>query len=113
MTNPDSHGTSDVNILVAPEPSNPKRGIFDGAVIHINGSTYQLVSDHKLKSLLVENGAKISIHLGRRQVTHVVLGKPCGTSDAGPRAGGGLAGTKIQKEIKRIGGCGIKYVGVE
>ena len=95
------------------EEGKPKgeRGVFDGLVIYINGSTYPLISDHKLKQLLAENGARLSIHLGRRTVTHVILGRPTGTEGQG--AGGGLAGTKIEKEIKRIGGCGVKYVGVE
>ncbi|KAK4164803.1 hypothetical protein QBC43DRAFT_43010 [Cladorrhinum sp. PSN259] len=88
-----------------------QRKIFDGLVIHINGSTFPLISDHRLKQVLAENGARISLHLGRRQVTHVILGKPSN----GPRsgAGGGLAGGKIEKEIRRVGGCGVKYVGVE
>ncbi|CAD6448851.1 83eb6286-febd-4979-aea5-cad02acdcf12 [Sclerotinia trifoliorum] len=86
------------------------RGIFDELVIYINGSTYPMVSDHKLKHLLAENGARMSMHLGRRQVTHIILGKP---SHVGSGAGGGLAGGKLEKEIRRIGGCGVKYVGVE
>lgn len=86
------------------------RAIFDELVIYINGSTYPMVSDHKLKQLLAENGARISMHLGRRQVTHIILGKPGGI---GSGAGGGLAGGKMEKEIRRIGGCGVKYVGVE
>jgi len=90
--------------------SSKRRGIFDGLVIYINGSTHPLISDHKLKHLLAENGARLSIHLGRRSVTHVILGNPTGS---GTGAGGGLAGTKIEKEIKRVGGCGIKYVSVE
>ncbi|ROV96801.1 hypothetical protein VMCG_07900 [Cytospora schulzeri] len=84
--------------------------IFDGLVIYINGSTHPLISDHKLKHVLVENGAHMSIHLGRRQVTHVILGKPSGPNGG---AGGGLAGGKLEKEIRRTGGCGVKYVGVE
>ncbi|TVY43965.1 hypothetical protein LSUB1_G001365 [Lachnellula subtilissima] len=91
--------------------SNTKKGVFDGLVIYINGSTHPLISDHKLKHILVENGARLSVHLGRRQVTHVILGRPSGTQGLG--AGGGLAGTKIEKEIKRVGGAGIKYIGVE
>lgn len=87
------------------------RGIFYELVIYINGSTYPMVSDHKLKQLLAENGAQMSIHLGRRQVTHVILGKP--SQGVGSGAGGGLAGGKLEKEIRRIGGCGIRYVGVE
>lgn len=104
--------TEDLTLLK--EIQNPlerKRGIFDGLVIYINGSTYPLISDHKLKQVLVENGARLSFHLGRRQVTHVILGKPSGTRGSG--AGGGLAGSKLDKEIKRVGGCGVKYVGVE
>lgn len=86
------------------------RGIFDGLTVYVNGSTHPLISDHKLKQLLAENGARMSLHLMRRRVTHVILGRP-GTVGRG--AGGGLAGSKLEKEIRRIGGCGIKYVGVE
>lgn len=96
----------------AEEPSIPKRGIFDSLTIYVNGSTTPLISDHKLKYILAEHGAKISIHLGRKQVTHVILGNPCGRA-GGMGAGGGLAATKIQKEIKRTGGCGIRYVSVQ
>lgn len=84
--------------------------IFDGLVVYVNGSTHPLISDHKLKHVLVENGARMSIHLGRKQVTHVILGKPSGPNGG---AGGGLAGGKLEKEIRRTGGCGVKYVGVE
>lgn len=86
------------------------RGIFDGLVVYVNGSTHPLISDHKLKQVLSENGARMSLHLGRRRVTHVILGRP-GTVGRG--AGGGLAGGKLEREVKRVGGCGIKYVGVE
>lgn len=91
------------------EPQEASK-IFNGLVVYINGSTHPLISDHKLKHVLVENGARMSIHLGRRQVTHVILGKPSGPSGG---AGGGLAGGKLEKEIRRTGGCGVKYVGVE
>lgn len=84
--------------------------IFDGLVIYVNGSTHPLISDHKLKHILVENGARMSIHLGRRQVTHVILGRPSGPNGG---AGGGLAAGKLEKEIRRVGGCSVKYVGVE
>lgn len=90
--------------------SSTSSKIFDGLVIYVNGSTHPLVSDHKLKHLLVENGARMSVHLGRRQVTHVILGRPSGPNSG---AGGGLAGGKLDKEIRRVGGCGVKYVGVE
>lgn len=84
--------------------------IFEGLVVYVNGSTHPLISDHKLKHVLVENGASMSIHLGRRKVTHVILGKPSGPNGG---AGGGLAGGKLDKEIRRVGGCGVKYVGVK
>jgi hypothetical protein len=82
-------------------------------VIYLNGSTHPLISDHKLKQILAENGAKLSIHLGRRQVTHVVLGKPCNIKAIGDGAGGGMAASKTEREIRKVGGCGIKYIGVE
>lgn len=88
-----------------------ERKIFEGLVIYINGSTHPFISDHRLKHVLAENGAKVSIQLGRKSVTHVVLGTPA--NGAGVGAGGGLAGGKMQKEIMKIGGRSIKYVGVE
>lgn len=87
------------------------RGIFGGLCIYINGSTAPAIGDHKLKHLLAEHGAHISIALGRRSVTHVIVGKPNDGSGAG--AGGGLAGSKIQKEIQRVRGKGVKFVSVE
>lgn len=87
-----------------------KGGIFSGCVAYVNGSTYPVVSDHKLKQILSENGARMSLHLGRRQVTHVILGRPAG---GGMGAGGGLAGGKMEREIRRLGGCSVVFVGVE
>ncbi|KAK0638863.1 hypothetical protein B0T16DRAFT_517463 [Cercophora newfieldiana] len=87
-----------------------ERQIFDGLVIYVNGSTYPLVGDLRLKQMLAENGARTSLHLGRRQVTHVILGRP-GTVGSG--AGGGLAAGKLEREVRRVRGCGVKYVGVE
>ncbi|MCJ1285706.1 hypothetical protein MMC26_005047 [Xylographa opegraphella] len=98
------------SILASPNP--PPRPIFASLTIYINGSTAPLISDHHLKYLLVEHGANVAIALGRRRVTHVVLGK----GNAGPGrggAGGGLAAGKIEKEVRRVGGKGVKYVGVE
>ncbi|KAI8218533.1 DNA repair protein REV1 [Colletotrichum sp. SAR 10_86] len=86
------------------------RGLFEGVTVYVNGSTHPIISDHKLKRVLVENGARMSIHLGRRQVTHVIVGRPAGV---GAGAGGGLASGKLEKEIRKVGGCGVKYVGVE
>lgn len=88
------------------------RGLFDGVVVYVNGSTFPLVSDYKLKHLLTENGGQMSLHLGRRRVTHVIIGRPAG-GGAAPGTGGGLAGSKLDKEIKKIGGAGVKFVGVE
>jgi hypothetical protein len=92
------------------EKHSKKRRIFDGLVIYINGSTHPIISDHKLKHTLAENGARLSLHLGRRQVTHVILGRSSGLNSG---AGGELSGTKMEKEIRRVCGCGVKYVGVE
>ncbi|KAI8633722.1 BRCA1 C terminus domain-containing protein [Xylariaceae sp. FL1651] len=87
-----------------------RRGLFDGVVVYVNGSTYPLISDHKLKHVLAEHGGKMSSHLGRRHVTHVILGRPVGS---GHGSGGGLAGGKLQREIAKAGGAAVRYVGVE
>lgn len=84
--------------------------IFSGLTFYINGSTAPHISDHKLKHLLSLHGGNLSIALGRRSVTHVIIGKP---STAGEGCGGGLAGTKIQKEISRQRGKAIHFVTVE
>jgi hypothetical protein len=85
--------------------------VFAGTCIYINGSTYPTISDHKLKHLLVTHGARLSIHLGRRSVTHVILGRP--NASAVPGAGGGLSASKMQKEITKIKGKSVKFVTVE
>lgn len=115
-----SEQTAEVANQVATQSQHQRR-IFDGVVAYVNGSTFPLVSDHRLKQILSENGGNMSLHLGRRKVTHVILGRPAGGGSAaataaargGRGAGGGLAGGKIEKEIKRVGGCGVKFVGVE
>ncbi|KZZ89137.1 brct domain containing protein [Moelleriella libera RCEF 2490] len=84
--------------------SSGGRGIFAGTIIYVNGSTFPHISDHKLKHVLAEHGARMSLHLGRRAVTHVVLGSG---------GGGGLAGGKADREIRRVRGCGVYFVGVE
>lgn len=100
---------------LAQSSSSKNKGIFNNLTIYINGSTFPLISDHKLKNVLAENGANISIHLARRSVTHVILGRPNSRSEgmAVAGAGGGLAARKLQREIQRVGGKGVKYVGVE
>lgn len=93
------------------KPGQQTKKIFQSLCIYINGSTAPMVSDLHVKRLLAEHGAVISISLARRKVTHVILGKPNSAGNQG--AGGGLAAGKLEKEIKRVGGCGVKYVGVE
>ncbi|KAJ9649061.1 hypothetical protein H2199_000974 [Coniosporium tulheliwenetii] len=102
---PTSTDRSDKAATQAP----PQPQIFRNLTIFINGSTVPTISDHKLKHLLASHGARLSIALGRRSVTHVILG----TTASGGGAGGGLAGSKIQKEVARVGGKGVKFVGVE
>ncbi|KAL6856528.1 hypothetical protein J3F83DRAFT_400454 [Trichoderma novae-zelandiae] len=88
------------------------RKLFDGVTVYVNGSTFPLVSDHRLKQLISENGGNMSLNLGRRKVTHVILGRPNGSAE-GKGLGGGLAAGKLEKEIRKIGGCGVKFVSVE
>lgn len=96
----------------AAESEERRKKIFAGVKIYINGSTAPLVGDHRLKQILAEHGAEVCVALARKSVTHVILGTPnSGTGQRG--AGGGLAAGKIQKEIERVRGKGIKYVGVE
>jgi hypothetical protein len=69
--------------------------------MYLNGSTAPVVSDHKIKQLFVQHGGNSAFALGRKSVTHVIIGSTCG---------GGLASGKINKEITTVGGKGIKYV---
>jgi hypothetical protein len=92
-----------------PPPAPQAKQIFTGLCFYLNGSTAPLVSDHKLKHMLSAHGANFSIALGRRTVTHVILG----TVNANGGCGGGLAATKIQKEVARTGGKAVKYITVE
>lgn len=91
-----------------PAPEYPQ--IFSGLTFYINGSTAPHMSDHKLKQLLSLHGGQLSISLGRRSVTHVILAKP---GSQGESCGGGLAATKIQKEISQKGGKAIRFVSAE
>lgn len=97
------------------EPPAPVSNIFAGTTIFVNGSTLPLISDHKLKRLLVSHGARISIYLTRKTVSHVIVGQPNAMSrnGAGLGAGGGLSARKLQEEITRGGWKGVKVVGVE
>jgi hypothetical protein len=84
--------------------------IFSNLTFYINGSTAPHISDHKLKHLLSLHGGNLSISLGRKSVTHVIIRKP---GSAGEGCGGGLAGTKIQKEIARQRGKALHFVTAE
>lgn len=92
----------------APEQPPPPQ-IFTSLCFYINGSTAPTLSDHKLKHLLTLHGGNIAIALGRRTVTHVILGKA--NSKGG--IGGGLAASKIQKEIASKKGAKVKFVTVD
>jgi hypothetical protein len=89
-------------------PTYPQ--IFSNLTFYINGSTAPHISDHKLKHLLSLHGGNLSISLGRKSVTHVIIGK---SGSAGEGCGGGLAGTKIQKEISRQRGRALHFVTAE
>ncbi|CAO2654160.1 Nn.00g108930.m01.CDS01 [Neocucurbitaria sp. VM-36] len=89
--------------------NSPEKQIFAGLCFYVNGSTAPLVSDHKLKHMLAAHGARHSIALGRRSVTHVILA----TANTHGGAGGGLAASKIHKEIARTGGKAVKFVTAE
>lgn len=91
------------------EDSRSKPQIFAGLCIYVNGLTAPLVSDHRLKQMLSEHGAGVSITLGRKTVTHVIIGRP--NSNGG--IGGGLAGSKLHKEVTRKAGQAVKYVTAE
>ncbi|KAK3114219.1 hypothetical protein LTR53_007686 [Teratosphaeriaceae sp. CCFEE 6253] len=106
--------TSDTAVLKVeddvgtPEKAPPPQ-IFRTLNFYINGSTLPTISDHKLKHLLSAHGGNLSISLGRRTVTHVIVGRP---SSAGG-CGGGLAGSKLQKEITKKRGESVRYVTVD
>ncbi|KAL4889800.1 hypothetical protein BDV59DRAFT_204988 [Aspergillus ambiguus] len=97
----------------APErgpPETPKQ-IFQGITVYLNAPGHPLLSDHKLRHLLVTHGATVSLALTRR-VTHVLVGRPNAGSGRGG-GGGGLAAGKLQREIARGGSRAVKVVFVE
>lgn len=94
-------------------PSNPPTTtttILSGTSIYINGSTLPQISDHKLKHLLVANGAQVATYMARKGVSHIIIAAP---GIRGFGAGGGLSARKLQMEISRGGWKGVKVVGVE
>lgn len=101
MPAPVQYPESNALMNSAPEsiPSPPQ--IFRSLTLYLNGSTHSSgISDHSLKSLFVQHGGSVSIALGRRTVTHVVLGSE----------GGGLAASKIQSEVTKVAGKTIRFV---
>ena len=86
--------------------------IFAGMTVFINGSTLPLISDHKLKQLLIQHGAQVSIFMARKSVSHMIVGQPNAGAEAGG-AGGGLSARKLQQEIARGGWKGVKITNVE
>jgi hypothetical protein len=105
---PSSSGKQGIPSDASTSPSaavEPPPQIFRNLRIYLNGSTAPLISDHKLKHLFVRHGGNTSIALGRRTVTHVILGNDFAD-------GGGLASRKIDKEVKLVRGLGngVRYV---
>ncbi|KAB8255913.1 hypothetical protein BDV32DRAFT_161573 [Aspergillus pseudonomiae] len=84
--------------------------VFKGLTVYINSTCHPAVSDHYLKRLLTMHGAAVSLSLSRK-VSHVIVAKP--NTGPGMGAGGGLAASKLQKEISRGGWKGIRVVFVE
>ncbi|OAP56619.1 hypothetical protein AYL99_08731 [Fonsecaea erecta] len=92
----------DTNTLQSQSQPQPPQ-IFRNLTIYLNGSSFPVISDHKLKHVFAQHGGNTSISLGRRTVTHVILGNTAA-------GGGGLASGKIQKEVHLVHGKGVKYV---
>lgn len=114
--------TATSTIDIKPENSSSSSKIFHSLTFFINGSTFPLVSDHKLRHIIAEHGGALSISLARRSVTHVIIASPSSAGTTGARrpggtGGGGLSAVKLQKEIAttagRKGGLGVKFVGVD
>ncbi|KAJ9612600.1 hypothetical protein H2200_004197 [Cladophialophora chaetospira] len=99
----DEHLASQIDDTPQSQMAPPQ--VFRNLVMYLNGSTAPLISDHKLKHIFAQHGGNTSIALGRRTVTHVILGNDLA-------GGGGLASRKIQKEVDLVRGLGkgVKYV---
>ncbi|KAJ5234561.1 uncharacterized protein N7469_003729 [Penicillium citrinum] len=105
-----THSTSEQTQKQLQPAPKTKSNIFTGTSIYINGTTLPQISDHKLKHLLVANGANVATYMSRKNVTHIIVAQP-GTKGSG--AGGGLAARKLETEISRGGWKGTKIVGIE
>lgn len=88
---------------------SPRPNVFSRLTFHVIGSTAPTISDHKLKHLISSHGGRMSVALARRTVTHVIIGRPSRNGGSG----GGLSGSKIQKEISRMGSNVVKFVTAE
>lgn len=86
--------------------------VFAQLTFYVNGSTYPVISDQRLKQLIVRHGGQVALALGRRTVTHVVVGRANAGAGRGVGAGGGLAAGKMQKELAAAR-RGVKYVRAE
>ncbi|RDA91334.1 hypothetical protein CP533_1586 [Ophiocordyceps camponoti-saundersi (nom. inval.)] len=118
--------------------SSAPRGenLFAGVVVYIDGCTAPLVSDHRLRCLLVSHGATLANRLARRLVTHVVLsvhsrgedddeegekkeeeeggkkdGAPCSSSPM-TSSRNALSASKMEAEVRRRRVAGVRYVDV-
>lgn len=123
-TTPSSSSSSTVN----PDASTgwrtkdePPKKIFSNLTFYINGSTFPDISDHRLKFLISEHGGRIALHLSRKGVTHVILGRShlqnSGVESSSQRLA--LAAGKIQNELARgsggrsIASGAVRFVGVD
>ncbi|KAF7594311.1 hypothetical protein BBP40_009711 [Aspergillus hancockii] len=104
----DTRGVADELSLSLETKETPQ--IFKGVTVYINSTYNPHVSDHYLKQLLMTHGATISLSPSKK-VSHIIVGKP--NSGPGKGAGGGLAASKLQKEISRGGWKGFKVVFTE
>lgn len=105
VATPEAYSTTEVAEEQDERKEKPLPQIFTNLTFYINGCTTP-ISDHKLKHLISTHGGNMSIALGRRTVTHVILGK----TNTNGGCGGGLAATKIQKEIASLSGKSVKFV---
>ncbi|RCI09262.1 hypothetical protein L249_1577 [Ophiocordyceps polyrhachis-furcata BCC 54312] len=98
--------------------NNNNNSLFAGVVVYIDGCTAPLVSDHRLRCLLVSHGATLATRLARRVVTHVVLsvGRRDATTSTSPAntimPRNALAASKVEAELRRRRVAGVRYVDV-
>lgn len=107
-SSPDS-GQNDYTFFQSVSPRS-RKPLFRGLVFYINGSTYPVVSDHRLKQLIAQNGGTLVTQLLRRKVTHVIVGHDSRTPAVGKSSAQGLASGKIQKEIEKAKGERVKFI---